>query len=143
VNINLHQVPAGEKGVVISSNVKDEFQAYGDREMINTVIRNLINNAIKFSFEGGSVEVEVKSKDSCFEVMVRDSGTGMTDEDVKKIFLIDQKFKTPGTAGETGTGLGLVLCMDFVHKNRGEIWCDTRVGKGSSFYFTIPIYREK
>jgi signal transduction histidine kinase len=142
VNINLHQVPAGEKGVVISSNIKEEFQAYGDREMINTVIRNLINNAIKFSFEGGTVEVEVKSKDKCFEVLVRDSGTGMTEEDAKKIFLIDQKFKTPGTAGETGTGLGLVLCIDFVHNNRGEIWCDTRVGKGSSFYFTLPIYRE-
>jgi PAS domain S-box-containing protein len=141
VNINLHQVPAGEKGVILSSDIKEEFQAYGDREMINTVIRNLINNAIKFSFVGGTVEVGVKSKNKCFEVMVRDNGTGMTEEDVKKIFLIDQKFKTTGTGGETGTGLGLVLCMDFVHKNRGEIWCDTRVGKGSSFYFTIPVYR--
>ncbi len=140
VNMNLHQVPAGEKGVVISSNVKENFQAYGDREMINTVIRNLINNAVKFSYEGGLVEVEIQSKDSMFEVMVRDTGTGISDENVNKIFLIDQKFKTPGTSGETGTGLGLVLCMDFIQKNRGEIWCKSELGKGSSFHFTIPAY---
>lgn len=140
VNMNLHQVPAGEKGVVISSNVKDEFQAHGDREMINTVIRNLINNAVKFSFEGGLVEVEIQLKNSLFEVMVRDMGTGISEENVKKIFLIDQKFKTPGTSGESGTGLGLVLCQDFVQKNGGEIWCESIEGEGSGFFFTVPAY---
>jgi signal transduction histidine kinase len=84
--------------------------------------------------------VEIQSKDSLFEVMVRDMGTGISDENVNKIFLIDQKFKTPGTSGETGTGLGLVLCMDFVQKNGGEIWCKSVEGKGSSFYFTVPAY---
>jgi PAS domain S-box-containing protein len=141
ININLHQVPAEKKGVVLNSNVNEEFQAYGDREMINTVIRNLINNALKFSNEGGLVEVEIQPKDSIFEVMIRDRGIGISDENVKKIFRIDQKYKSPGTSGETGTGLGLVLCMDFVKKNGGEIWCKSREGSGSSFHFTIPAYK--
>jgi signal transduction histidine kinase len=141
VNINLHRVPAEEKGVLINSNVKEDFQAYGDREMINTVIRNLINNALKFSNKGGLVEVEIHRKDSLFEVEVRDQGIGISDENIDKIFRIDQKFKTHGTSGETGTGLGLVLCKDFVKKNGGEIWCKTKEGTGSSFYFTVPVYQ--
>lgn len=141
VNINLHRVPAEEKGVLINSNVKEDFQAYGDREMINTVIRNLINNALKFSNKGGLVEVEIHLNKSLFEVVVRDQGIGISDENIDKIFRIDQKFKTQGTSGETGTGLGLVLCKDFVKKNGGEIWCKTKEGAGSSFYFTVPVYQ--
>jgi signal transduction histidine kinase len=134
-------VPAEGKGIFINSNVKEDFQAYGDREMINTVIRNLINNALKFSNKGGLVEVEIHPNKSLFEVVVKDQGIGISDENIDKIFRIDQKFKTQGTSGETGTGLGLVLCKDFVKKNGGEIWCKTKEGKGSSFYFTVPIYQ--
>jgi PAS domain S-box-containing protein len=138
VNINLHQVPAEKKGVVLTSNADDEMFAYGDREMINTVIRNLINNAVKFSISGGTVEVEIHSSDKFIEVTVRDQGIGISEENIDKIFRIDQKYKSTGTAGETGTGLGLVLCLDFVEKNGGKIWCKSREGSGSSFHFTIP-----
>jgi len=141
VNINLHQVPAEKKGVVLASTVEEELFAYGDREMINTVVRNLINNAVKFSNKGGTVELGILSRSEFFEVVVSDQGIGISDENVQKIFRIDQKFKSPGTSGETGTGLGLVLCMDFVEKNGGEIWCKTREGSGSSFYFTIPRHQ--
>jgi signal transduction histidine kinase len=71
-------------------------------------------------------------------VIVRDRGVGIPDENVKKLFRIDQKYKSAGTAGESGTGLGLVLCKEFVDKNGGEIWCTTKVGSGSEFHFTIP-----
>jgi PAS domain S-box-containing protein len=138
MNINLHQVPAEKKGVVLTSNADDEMFAYGDREMINTVIRNLINNAVKFSVNGGTVEVEIHSTDKFIEVTVRDQGIGISEENIDKIFRIDQQYKSTGTAGETGTGLGLVLCLDFVQKNGGKIWCKSREGSGSSFHFTIP-----
>jgi signal transduction histidine kinase len=115
--------------------------AYGDREMINTVIRNLINNAVKFSNNGGSVEVEVHRRNKYFEVIVNDQGIGISIENLDKIFRIDQQYKSTGTAGETGTGLGLVLCKGFIEKNGGEIWCKSEEGKGSSFHFTLPIYK--
>jgi len=141
VNINLNQVPAEKKAVVLSSNAEDEMFAYGDREMINTVIRNLINNAVKFSNTGGTVEVEIHKGDKFFEVVVCDQGIGISEENLDKIFRIDQQYKSSGTAGETGTGLGLVLCMDFVEKNGGKIWCKSEEGKGSSFHFTLPVYK--
>ncbi|KPL11233.1 MAG: hypothetical protein AMS26_20420 [Bacteroides sp. SM23_62] len=141
VNINLHQVAAENKGIVLASNTEDEKYAYGDREMINTVIRNLVNNAVKFSHRGGTVQVGIVNRGEMLEVMVSDQGIGISDDNVKKVFRIDQKYKSPGTAGETGTGLGLVLCQAFVEKNGGKIWCNTREGSGSSFYFTIPGYK--
>ena len=140
VNLNLHQVPAEKKGIKLAFTTPDEIYAYGDREMINTVIRNLINNAVKFSHKGGSIEVGITARDEMLEVMVSDQGVGISDDNVEKIFRIDQQFKSQGTAGETGTGLGLVLCQDFVEKNGGRIWCKTREGYGSSFYFTLPRF---
>ena len=138
VNMNLHQIPAEKKGIVLSANVEDELPAFGDREMINTVVRNLINNAVKFSNKGDTVRAEVKVKGNMFEVAVSDLGTGISAENVSKLFRIGEKFKSTGTAGETGTGLGLVLCKEFVKKNGGEIWVNSKEGSGSEFFFTIP-----
>ncbi|MFC2081399.1 two-component regulator propeller domain-containing protein [Bacteroidota bacterium] len=140
VNMNLHQIPAEKKGLVLSANVKDELPAYGDREMINTVVRNLINNAIKFSNRGDAVNAGVKVKGEMFEVTISDQGTGISAENVAKLFRVDEKYKSTGTAGETGTGLGLVLCKEFVEKNGGEIRVKSKEGSGSEFVFTIPRY---
>jgi len=140
VNINLNKLPAEKKGVVLTTGIPDDLTAYGDREMINTVIRNLINNAVKFSNKGGIVEVKVHENNKLFEVIVCDNGVGIPAENVKKLFHIDQKYKSVGTAGESGTGLGLVLCKEFVDKNGGEIWCKTREGSWTEFHFTIPKY---
>ena len=126
--------------MVLTTNIADDLQGYGDREMINTVIRNLINNAVKFSNKGGLVEVKIHDKNKMFEVIVSDNGVGIPAENVKKIFHIEEKYKSVGTEGETGTGLGLVLCKEFVEKNGGEIWCKTKEGSGTEFYFTIPKY---
>ena len=143
MNINLHKEPAEKKGIRIISEVSDELLAFGDREMISTVLRNLINNAIKFSHRGGLVEVIIDEKDDFLEVMVSDEGIGISRENAEKIFRIDAKYKSPGTIGEKGTGLGLILCKDFVEKNGGRIWCESQEGSGAKFYFTIPASADK
>jgi ligand-binding sensor domain-containing protein/signal transduction histidine kinase len=174
VNINLHKVPAEAKGVILKSDLKEDIQAYGDREMINTVLRNLINNAVKFTDQGGTVEVIVSKQEESkqvaggqvasnqdvnqrdvskkyvtaqdtskqykfIEVQVKDQGVGISAENLQKLFHIDVKFKSKGTKGETGTGLGLILCKEFVEKNDGKIWAESKEGEGSSFFFTIPV----
>ena len=138
-NINLHKIAAEHKGVHITSEVSGELFAYGDREMISTVLRNLINNAVKYSHKGGLVEVNVADKSDKLEVMVSDQGIGMSGENAEKLFRIDAKYKSPGTMGEKGTGLGLILCKDFVENNNGRIWCESQEGSGSTFHFTIPV----
>ena len=84
------------------------------------------------------VEVNVAEKGDKLEVSVSDQGVGMSKEDAEKIFRIDAKYKSPGTMGEKGTGLGLILCKDFVEHNKGRIWCESQEGSGSTFHFTIP-----
>ncbi len=137
-NINLHRVTAENKGIRITSGVSGEVFAYGDREMISTVLRNLVNNAVKYSYKGGEVEVNVADKGDFLEVTVSDQGVGMSREDAGKIFRIDAKYKSLGTLGEKGTGLGLILCKDFVEANKGRIWCESAEGSGTKFHFTIP-----
>jgi PAS domain S-box-containing protein len=140
VNINLHKLPAEKKGVVLNPDIKEDLMAYGDREMISTVIRNLINNAVKFSNKGGNVEVKIHDKRRLFEVIVSDQGVGIPSEDLRKLFRIDEKYKSEGTDGESGTGLGLVLCKEFIDRNGGEIWVKSEEGAGTEFHFTIPKY---
>ena len=142
VNMNLHKLPAEKKGVLITTNIVDDLQAFGDREMINTVIRNLINNAVKFSNKGGIVELMVHEETKFFEIIIRDQGVGIPAGNVNKLFHVEEKYKSVGTAGESGTGLGLVLCKEFVDKNGGEIWCKTMEGSGAEFHFTVPRYTD-
>jgi signal transduction histidine kinase/ligand-binding sensor domain-containing protein len=141
VNVNLHKITAHEKKITLRNAVKDGFQAFGDTEMINTVLRNLISNAIKFTPEKKTVTVSVKEDGDFFEVVVADKGMGISPENIQKLFRIDLKYKTTGTAGETGTGLGLVLCKEFVEKNGGKIWCESQEHIGTTFHFTIPVFR--
>jgi len=142
VNMNLHKLPAEKKEVQLTASIDDDMLAYGDREMINTVVRNLINNAVKFSHKGGTVELRIQDKIKLFEVIVMDQGVGIPEENLKKLFRIDTKYKSAGTAGETGTGLGLVLCKEFIDKNTGDIWCKSNKHSGTEFHFTIPKYTD-
>jgi signal transduction histidine kinase len=109
--------------------------------MISTVLRNLISNAVKYSHRGGSIEVKTTRKNDFLEVMVKDEGVGISKENAEKLFRIDSKYKSPGTIGETGTGFGLILCKEFVEKNKGRIWCESKEGSGTRFYFTIPVLK--
>ncbi len=138
VNANLHRIQAENKGIEIKVSTTEPEMAFGDREMIDTVIRNLVSNAIKFTSEGGSIDISIHQKDGNMEVRIKDTGVGIPPGDMDKLFHIDVKYKSTGTAGETGTGLGLVLCSEFVTKNAGRIWCESVQGKGSTFIFTIP-----
>jgi len=140
VNVNLHRTTASEKKVMLNNKVEEDLFAFGDPEMINTVMRNLVSNAVKFTPEGKGVEVEVKEQQQWYEVLVADHGVGIAAENMQKLFRIDVKYKTTGTAGETGTGLGLVLCREFVEKNGGKIWCESQENCGTTFHFTIPRF---
>ncbi len=111
---------------------------YADENMIRTVLRNLLSNAIKFSNKEGSINFEINSKKDFVEIKVSDSGVGISEEDLLKLFKIDSNFTTPGTANEKGTGLGLHLCKEFVEKCGGKIRVESVLGNGTSFYFTVP-----
>ncbi|WP_430814791.1 sensor histidine kinase [Carboxylicivirga sp. RSCT41] len=140
-NINLHGVAAEKKCVHLNADLKEVCKAYADSQMINTVLRNLINNALKFTEPGNEVLVSLRQEGQFLEVEVKDQGVGIAAENMDKLFRIDVKYKTTGTSGEKGTGLGLILCHEFILKNNGAIWCESEVGKGTSFFFTVPCAR--
>ncbi len=135
---------AEEKKILILSKVKDSIQVYTDIDMLNTVIRNLISNAIKFSNISGEITITAIKLDKFVKISISDNGIGIKPEAIKKLFRIDNSNNsTKGTNGETGTGLGLILCKEFVEKNGGKIWAESEVNKGSTFSFTIPLFKPK
>ncbi len=107
--------------------------------MINAVLRNLINNAIKFTQKGGEIKVSARMMKNFVEVSVSDSGIGIAKEYIQNLFRIDKTFNRAGTANERGTGLGLILCKEFVEKNGGTIWVESEENKGTTFRFTLPL----
>ena len=138
MNINLYMVSAHKKGIEIDYNLPDEATAYADKEMISTVIRNLLNNAIKFTKLDSRITISLKIEASNYKIEIQDEGEGISEENKDKLFRIDKKYKTVGSSGEKGTGLGLLLCKEFVEINKGEIGVVSTFGEGSCFYFTIP-----
>ncbi|MEN8158076.1 MAG: two-component regulator propeller domain-containing protein [Bacteroidota bacterium] len=138
-NVNLHKLPAEKKGILLLSPDQDDLYAYGDRDMINSVIRNLMTNAVKFTDRDKRVEVRVEEKANEIEVSVVDQGIGIARENLERLFRIDQKFKSTGTSGEKGTGLGLIICREFVEKNGGVISVQSTPGHGTTFAFTLPM----
>lgn len=130
---------ADNKGIIISSLVEFETMVYGDLNMITTVFRNLVSNAIKFSYAGDKVTIHGRQIDDFVEITVEDTGIGMAPENLKKLFHIDSQYKLEGTAHEQGTGLGLILCKEFVEKHGGKIWAESEEGVGSKFKFILPM----
>lgn len=108
------------------------------KQSVNTVVRNLMSNAIKFTPEGGRVKVSMRRSTEGVTISVDDTGVGMSPEVIKKLFRIDTKYSTQGTSNEKGTGLGLILCKDFVEKNGGTIGVNSIPEKGSTFFFSLP-----
>ena len=130
----------GLKNIHIAVEIpEDRMEVRADIDMIKTVIRNLISNAIKFSNEGSEVLVSLREEDSMAIVSVKDSGCGIDEENQKKLLHTDTHFSTFGTNNEEGSGLGLLLCKDFVTKNGGELWFTSKKGEGSTFSFSIPL----
>lgn len=139
-NIELLTVQAQNKQITIHrKEAEHELPVRAHKHSVNTVVRNLISNAIKFTPQGGTVTLSARPSERQLTVSIADTGVGMSPEIIKKLFRIDTKHTTKGTAEEKGTGLGLILCKDFIEKNGGKIWVESEVGKGSVFYFTLPL----
>jgi signal transduction histidine kinase len=135
--VELLAVQAKNKEIGLTVSLPDTLMVCSHRHSVNTVVRNLISNAVKFTRPGGSVGVSAKVDGESVTISVSDTGVGMPPEILEKLFRIDTKHSTKGTADEKGTGLGLILCKDFVEKNDGKIWVQSEVGKGSVFHFTL------
>lgn len=128
---------ARKKGIQINVSIPGDIEINADNHMIDTVVRNLVSNAIKFTRVGGKINVEAINRDQMVVVKVSDTGIGMTRELKSKLFLLSEKTNRPGTEGESSTGLGLLLCKEFIEKHGGKIWVDSEEGKGSIFSFSI------
>ena len=136
-NVDLLKGLADNKKIKIIANLTGEVWVHAHRYSINTVVRNLLSNAIKFTPEGGTITVS-SAIDKLTAIAVQDTGVGMAPSTIQKLFELGSKTSTLGTAKEKGTGLGLILCKDFVEKNGGTINVESTEGVGSRFYFTIP-----
>lgn len=138
-DIDLFISNAETKKIQITNEIDSDLEFEFDQEMINTVMRNLINNAIKYTNDGGLITISAKESDDAVEISVTDTGIGMDSETTELLFVTDLKRnRREGTKGEKGTGLGLILCKEFVSKHKGTIWAESEPGNGSTFKFTLP-----
>ncbi|MFN2380139.1 MAG: ATP-binding protein, partial [Bacteroidales bacterium] len=130
---------ASLKEIKLINSVSGDIVACADQNMLKTILRNLVQNAIKFTESNGKIVINAVSNPDHIEISVTDNGVGITEENQKKLFGADLNFSMQGTENESGTGLGLMLCMEFVEKHGGKIWVESQVGKGSKFLFTLPV----
>ncbi len=128
---------AQHKQVELAINIPAQFTTVADPNLISTIVRNLLTNAIKFTTQGGRVSLDVVPKDKGFSVSVADTGVGMSEEQIQNIFRIDKYHSTPGTAGEKGSGLGLIICRELLEKHGSRLQVESAVGIGTKFYFEI------
>lgn len=135
--------PAQKKEIEITCTMPENLEVLADVNVVQTIIRNLVSNAIKFTPRGGKVDIAAKVlPDRFIEVSVADTGIGMNREMLDKLFHLDGKVNREGTEGEASTGLGLILCKEFIEKQGGKLWVESEEGKGSVFYFTLPYAEE-
>ncbi|SHF68173.1 Two component regulator propeller [Mariniphaga anaerophila] len=140
-NVNLKKQIAAHKNITLSGHFPDALEASFDREMVNTVIRNILSNALKFTPSGGEVNLLAKTEGSTVIVSVADTGIGIKEENMEQIFSLG-KSNGKGTLGEIGTGLGLVICKEFVERNGGKIWAEPNSPAGTVFHFSLPVNKE-
>lgn len=138
-NIKLLESSALEKSITIVQELPARTPVFADKAMINTILRNLISNALKFTRPGGTISVSLEMKPQKITVSVKDNGVGIPANMINKLFRIDENFSTSGTNKEKGTGLGLIICKEFIDKHEGQIWAESEEGKGSIFSFTLPV----
>lgn len=137
-NILLLSDLAGKKNISIRSELTQDVTAWGDKEMTDTVLRNLISNSIKFTQMGGLITIRYAFKDNMTEISVNDTGVGMTLQQIQNLFRSDIKTTTQGTQNESGSGLGLKICKEFIERNHGKFIIESEINKGSSFKFILP-----
>lgn len=137
-NITIFASKADEKGITLREEIPENIMVYADVRMVDTIIRNLISNALKFTETGGNIVVSAVLQEQRVEMSVSDTGCGIDEAGIAKLFRIDTHYTHIGTAGEQGTGLGLILCKELVEQNGGRIWVESEVAKGTTFRFNIP-----
>ena len=137
--IELYKENANSKGIKLISQIDSQISLFADSNMIKTIVRNLVANAIKFTQNGGSIKILAEKTKSDIKIIVEDTGVGMTQEIIDSLFRIDTNHTTKGTNGEVGTGVGLILCYELVQLHKGKIWAESELEIGSKFIFTIPI----
>ena len=131
--INLQKLHAGNKNIQLVDDIPEELRVYADKNMLHTILRNLTSNAIKFTNEGGTITLAGQASGDNTIIKVTDTGIGIPRDKQTRLFQLDKVTSTAGTAGETGTGLGLIVCEEFVTKNNGSISIESQPGKGTTF----------
>jgi signal transduction histidine kinase len=131
---------ARQKQITMSHTIEPGLNVTADLQMVKTILRNLINNAIKYTNINGEIVINASELKKFVEVRIKDNGVGISNENLKKLFKVDTFHSTPGTHNEKGTGLGLLLCKEFVELHGGAIRIESETGKGSLFAFTLPHY---
>lgn len=137
--LSLLNESAATKQIEIIPEIDAGLELHADVVMLRTILRNLISNAIKFTHENGQIILRAEQQDTDMIITVSDNGIGMSQEVVSKLWQIAELYTSPGTKGEKGTGLGLMLCKEFVEKHNGRIWVESEVGKGSDFKIALPV----
>ncbi|HYX06511.1 MAG TPA: ATP-binding protein, partial [Bacteroidales bacterium] len=137
-NIEFVKSIAAHKSISLEFSNNEIFLVKADPNMIDAVIRNLLSNAVKFSDSNSKIKISIQKNGSQIECAVKDFGSGMSKEVLKNLFTGSQNIRKNGTSGEKGSGLGLMICYDFIHMNNGKIWAESEEGKGSTFYFSLP-----
>lgn len=136
--VSLFKTIAKAKNIRLQNQLAESLHVYADEDMVKTILRNLISNAIKFTYPGGEVTVSARHDANCVTISVTDNGQGIKKELQTKLLKDDEHITTYGTKNEKGSGLGLLLCRDFVKLNKGKFWFESEEGKGTTFYFTLP-----
>ena len=139
-NIELKLALAQQKEISINHDFPENIEAYFDVDMINTVIRNLLSNAIKYTPKMGEITVSAETENGMASVHIADSGIGLGEEEMRNLFNLNKKSRN-GTQGEKGTGLGLIICKEFIWKNYGKIWVTPNQPKGTVFHFSVPVQK--
>lgn len=144
--INLFTQNIINKHIIIHKKIEDSLRVFADQNSFQTILRNLISNAIKFSYDNGTIVISASEndyEDGFVKIVVEDNGAGISKENIQKLFKIDLNYTTVGTSQERGTGLGLIICKELVEKNGGKIWAESQVGKGTKMIFTLPKAKNK
>jgi signal transduction histidine kinase len=142
-NVMLLSPDAAQKHITLNNSIQEKMFVYADSHMLNTVVLNLLSNALKFTKPQGNIEVSATSNGQYVEVAVSDTGIGIPVEYLSKLFRIDTTYRQTGTANERGTGLGLILCQEFVERHGGRIWMGSDAGKGTTVKFALPKKRSE
>jgi PAS domain S-box-containing protein len=139
VTLSLLMPGAQNKKITLQTDVEENIKAFIDYNMISSVIRNLVDNALKFTNQAGNIKITAKINNGALCITVSDNGIGIDENQISNLFQIDKSYTTKGTKHERGSGLGLIISKEFIDIHKGKIWAESTPGKGSDFHFTIPV----